>query len=490
MKQTSLFHFHYIRPSKYLNLKRLPNISVGWLWTIGVFLLLLLPYWVQKGMFFDGVTYASISRNLAFGSGSFWEPHYTDGLYSVFHEQPPLALYLNSLLFQLFGDYWIVERIFSMLIGLFCIVLIALIWNGIEKGKDHVHKSWLPVLLWVVIPIVNWSFRNNMLENVMSLFTLLSIYLLVKSIYAKNAVLYIALSSLSIIAGVLTKGPVALFPLAFFFFYGIIFRKMKFSKVMVKTSMLIAFVCGFIGLIFVLFENAQESLMSFYDRQLLGSILGDNTPNKDGRWFILRRLLEETYPYLILLIASILISRSKGKFEIKTNYVKWGNVFLFIGLSASVPIAISLKQSDYYLVPSLPYFALSISCYITSFLPKERFDFGLAKFKFVLPVLLIFCAILISFNRLGTYNRDSQVLKDIIEIKKIIPEGEVIKVERLLWENWTYVAYFQREGRYSFVENPKKSRFFLKLKSPVDQLKNGYKKISINLKTLDLFKKE
>ena len=39
------------------------------------------PRVTHRGMFVDGVTYASIARNLAEGHGSFWSPSYTATLY-------------------------------------------------------------------------------------------------------------------------------------------------------------------------------------------------------------------------------------------------------------------------------------------------------------------------------------------------------------------------------------------------------------------------
>ena len=60
----------------------------------------LVPRLAQRGMFVDGVTYAAIARNLAEGRGTFWSPHYTATLYSIFHEHPPLGLWLESLWFR------------------------------------------------------------------------------------------------------------------------------------------------------------------------------------------------------------------------------------------------------------------------------------------------------------------------------------------------------------------------------------------------------
>jgi hypothetical protein len=51
----------------------------------------ILPRLAQRGMFVDGVTYASIARNLSQGRGSFWSPFYTATIYPQFHEHPPFG---------------------------------------------------------------------------------------------------------------------------------------------------------------------------------------------------------------------------------------------------------------------------------------------------------------------------------------------------------------------------------------------------------------
>ena len=60
--------------------------------TLAICVAALLPRLAHRGMFLDGVTYASIARNLAEGRGRFWAPHYTATIYPAFHEHPPLGV--------------------------------------------------------------------------------------------------------------------------------------------------------------------------------------------------------------------------------------------------------------------------------------------------------------------------------------------------------------------------------------------------------------
>src|SRR5262245_12228702 len=63
------------------------------------------PRVAHRGMFVDGVTYASVARNLAEGRGRFWAPSYTATLYPEFYEHPPLGFWLQSRWFRLLGDH-------------------------------------------------------------------------------------------------------------------------------------------------------------------------------------------------------------------------------------------------------------------------------------------------------------------------------------------------------------------------------------------------
>ena len=77
----------------------------------------IVPRLAHRGMFVDGVTYASIARNLAAGRGSFWSPSYTATIYPQFHEHPPLGFWLQSLWFRALGDHLFVERLYAFIVA-------------------------------------------------------------------------------------------------------------------------------------------------------------------------------------------------------------------------------------------------------------------------------------------------------------------------------------------------------------------------------------
>ena len=80
-------------------------------WAVAALLLLSLLF--TKGMFFDGLTYATIARNLEEGLGTFWEPHYTAYIHPEFYEHPPFSFGIHSIYYRLFGDQAWVDRFYA-----------------------------------------------------------------------------------------------------------------------------------------------------------------------------------------------------------------------------------------------------------------------------------------------------------------------------------------------------------------------------------------
>ena len=104
-------------------------------------------------MFVDGVVYATMSRNLAVGLGTCWEPHYTEFCQPKFHDSLPLALIVQSIFFRVLGEHYLVEKAYSLFTMLATLCLIPPAWRMLAAEIPSIRRqSWLPVLLWVLIP--------------------------------------------------------------------------------------------------------------------------------------------------------------------------------------------------------------------------------------------------------------------------------------------------------------------------------------------------
>ena len=117
-----------------------------------------LPRLVVQGLFGDGLLYSSISRNMAIGKGSMWQPFFSssywlDNVLPVYYENPPLMLWLESLFFRFFGDYWWVEKVYSLLIFVLNCLLIIKIWQFFEQ-KKYIKTNgfgYLILVFWLLM---------------------------------------------------------------------------------------------------------------------------------------------------------------------------------------------------------------------------------------------------------------------------------------------------------------------------------------------------
>ena len=69
---------------------------------------------VAQGMFVDGLIYADLSRNLSEGVGDAWRLQFSETLFPVFSEHPPLAIWLQSVAFTTFWDSIYFEKFYSL----------------------------------------------------------------------------------------------------------------------------------------------------------------------------------------------------------------------------------------------------------------------------------------------------------------------------------------------------------------------------------------
>src|SRR5687767_12679623 len=132
------------------------------LFTLLIFVLLFGFGIFSDGMFADGIFYANVANNYAQGFGTFWKMYYGNTLDSVFHEQPPLVFFLQAQFFKVLGDTIFAERTYSFLFSLINIYLIKCLWNEVtDRSKKY---YWLPVLLYISIPLTMFTFRHNLIE--------------------------------------------------------------------------------------------------------------------------------------------------------------------------------------------------------------------------------------------------------------------------------------------------------------------------------------
>jgi len=463
---------------------------IFFIFVLGLFLVIVGQPLFSDGMFMDGLWYATISKNLANGLGTFWYPHFTNTIFPAFHEHPPLAFGLQSLCFSIFGDGIYVERFYSL--GTFFIVglLIHFIW---KEWSGSSKFSWIPLLLWVCIPTVSWTFANNMLENTMGIFLCLSVWFYLRSLKA-NRWFYLFVSGLMLILGALSKGFVALFPWSFPFFLWIVSRQISFRRMFTDTGMLVG--CTLLPFIILLMSSteAYDSLHRYFIQQVVGSI--ENVQTVENRFYILRKSFEELIPCFSILLITYFIGRNKklDATVLKGSMKKALPLFL-LALSGVAPMMISMKQRSFYISATYPFFAISLGIFIFPIVKPlfKNLKYSGKGFKIfkVTAYLFLLTGIGLSFAQRGRIGRNRGVVEDVHTILKYVPEGSIIGICPKLRNEWGPHGYFNRYGGISLAPDVQRMySFFLSKKGCINEkeIVKEYNKIPISLKVYNLYK--
>jgi 4-amino-4-deoxy-L-arabinose transferase-like glycosyltransferase len=412
---------------------------------------LILPRIAQAGMFVDGVTYAVLARNLAAGTGTFWAPSFSTTVYPVFYEQPPLGLALESLAFRVLGDHLYVERLFSVTVFALTALLIVALWRRLLPRDD----DWLPLFFWILPSTVTWAAINNMLEGTQALFTSAAVLLLMHATLAprtRGAVIAASGAAVAVIAAVLTKGPVGLFPLAIpplaLLLTGP--ARPRFTRMTIVWITLLI-VTGSLAATILAMPDARHSLAEFARTHVVPALQGERgLPRRSfdiARHFTLGILARMG---ALAAVLWLIRPRTRHGHGIHLNAAGF---FFGAGLLASLPLLASPVLAGHYFLPSVPLFALAMA---TVALPAvEAFRERTTGWGRLVPAALAAGLFVLSiavplFNG-PMEKRDVGLVDAVRRVGALIPGETTIATCANAAEDWGLHGYFQRFYRVSLA---------------------------------------
>lgn len=455
----------------------------------GIFMLIICHSLLSDGMFLDGTIYATISRNMASGLGTFWKPHFSDTLFPVFTEHPPLAFGLEGILFKVFGDSRFVERFYSLMTILITAMIIVLIWRLIMKKSS---TAWLPVLFWITMGTVAWSSVNNMLESTLVIFIGLSVLFYLKSQQSSRWV-FLLLAGLMLSLGFLTKGFVTFTPLAFPFFLWLFLRNNKFSSMVLDTVILL--ISAILPLILLFLFTGGREFLPKYIAFAVNKISEGVTIY--SRYYILKRLLMELLPAIgIILILVLYKWKNKLSFQNMSSNLRPALVFFSLGMAGVLPILTTMDQSAYFLLTSFPFFAVSFGLIVNPSIEIliERINYnsnGYRLFK-LFGVLALSAGIILSVYFSGDFNRDENKLKDMRVILIQLKENSTINILPEMYVDWSLHAYYARYKNVSLDQDLNNRHEYLLIRTSLysDTINNRFDRINLETKEFELFRRK
>ena len=424
----------------------------------GIFILLISAQLWTDGMFVDGVYYASIARNLSEGIGSFWKLSFSATHDSEFYGHPPLAIGIQSILFKMFGDQFWVERVYSLLAYIVSGYLVIRIWTKLTQDAS---LSWIPLLLWFSIPTIQWAAANNILENTVTIFVLGALFSIMMA-EGKREYFWLAGAGLCILAGFLSKGFTALFPLATPAVTYLIFRHRSLLHTTYTTLYILFWMVIPLSLWMYFDAKVYENLITYFQIQVLDSIEG--RVNVASRWHIVIRMLEEL---LIPAIICLLILGIGRRWKVSNQSVFYKNAIQFsiVGLCGVLPVMVSMKQSGFYIVPAFPVLTLGMALVLVpaggaitqKWMSLPVFKRYQQAFFSVISVTVVVVAI----NLFGKIGRDQYFLEDWQLIRQELNSGTTINVCLKEEQIMNIQTYMSRYGKVSMENHLAQSHQFL-----------------------------
>jgi 4-amino-4-deoxy-L-arabinose transferase-like glycosyltransferase len=436
--------------------------------TASVMAALLVPRLARRVMFLDGLTYASLARNLAEGRGHFWAPQYTTTIYPAFHEHPPLGIWLESLLFRAFGDHLFVERLYCALAAVAVATLVAWTWRALEPRE----LAWLPVLVWIAVPVVSWAIVGNLLETTVSVFVLAAVGVLlwqgdrgghvsptlrgsgagrhaapaVSRSPIAGAAAAGAISGVCVVLAALTKGPVGLFPLAAPFALWLLPDRRR------DIAWLVAGQWAAVGLAAValwMVPAARESLAAYVGIQLLPALTGHRETAGAPGFVILSTLLLNVGVTLAVALAVLAIVAGGWQAPARESR-RTALFFLLVGLAGTLPLAISPKQAGYYMVPAVPFYALAAASLAVPTAARLAARVAAARLERRIELaaaILVVCAIAAAW--IPALRRHDVRQAELARLAATLPRGATIGICPAVNGDWGLHALMQRDFEVS-----------------------------------------
>lgn len=392
-------------------------------------------------MFFDGLTYSSIARNLALAKGTCFELYYTESIKNPFYEHPPLGIWMQVPFFKVLGEYYLVEKIYSLL----CFIVFLFLYYQLSKqlqAEDYKTAYWRNLIFYLPIPVVTWCWSNNLLENSMILFMLASSIFSIKAVNGTSW--YALLSGLFILLAWFCKGPTALSVITIPFLYSLFYRNFEIPKLILIYILIFASAWGLIQILFFIFPAWEQAQNLYLESQLYAALDNNREITATHNFFIFTEALQQLIIPISLGLILFLISKK----------IELNRVALFALIFASmcvVPLSITLKQRIFYAAPAFPFFAIffsEISKNSWSFLQRNFINTYLIKRA--LPIITALATI-VSLSLIGTPIRDKKNIQEAKEIKGKYEDFALIGADDAELVDWNRQAYLMRYAKISLV---------------------------------------
>lgn len=460
--------------------------------TLGIAVALVVPGLMMDGMFVDATCYTSVGLNLANGYGSPWQLFYSvDHVPGPpgFYENPPLGYWMFAFFFYLFGDSIFVERFYLLLVFLTTIYFIQKTWKVIIPAYRSI--GWLPVLMWIIVPLSFWAYNHNVMENTMALFVFGGVLLAWRSFTANKSYLWAALAGFLLFLAFMVKGVPGMFPLVVPAIYWMVYRSISFRRMLGLTFTMLIFSFGMVLLLFTFPEGNQMMEHYFFGRTLQRI---NEIPVVDNRLSIVGELLQQMIlPMLILVVVSVVGKIKTGAWQKINNKAFW---FLFLlGMSGVLPLILTRVQRGFYIIPATPFVVMALAVLIAKLVDQWQAGHSREYNRIVRSIgyIILIGSIGASIVVAGKPKREGAIISDVHAIADVTGRHDTLLAPINVSHNWGVKAYFMRNEFLQLTHFPIEEKSDLPDFGVVyrgeDFPLTGYSKVNIDLQKFDLYRR-
>ena len=412
----------------------------------GLLLIMVCNRLFSEGMFMDGLYYADVALNMAEDNGDFWHPQFTD--IQPFYGHPPLAMWMESMMYRLFGDSIAIEKIYSMLVTVLSLWLTVRLWRQCGGKRE---LGWLPLLLFALIPTLTACMADNMLENTMMVFTLLSVIFMLRGEERHHYINMIA-SGIALAAAFLTKGFTGLYPLVFPMVIWLTFRNKSFAKAVADTLIVCATFAVIMCSLLLLCPDAKEFFRIYFGIQVLDGV---KVQVIDSRFSIVVKFFERSAVTLVVAVLTLFIAWRRQKRDegerlwSKSDGRHAAALMILVGVGV-LPIMVSMKQRAFYILTVYPFLSIALSLLMQDSIEKWIGKAGekILKICYILAFMLVAGGVTASVIQIGKPSHYDP--EEIADMKIIIPHVKphsIVGIEESMVQQWSLGALYYRWGR-------------------------------------------